>query len=246
MFIGHPRSGHTLVGSLLNAHPEVVIAHELNALRYLAKRLGPFSLSRDQLYAMILERDRWFQRRNAEWTGYAYAVSGQWQGRFETLRVIGDKKGGGTSRQLELAPGLLEQLRLLIGVPLRLLLVVRNPFDNITTMWRRNPHTTLDQQIECYFQLADSIQATLRQCALEEIHTVSHEHFVTEPATELEAILKFIGVEPAVGYLNACTAIVRPAPHFSRHEVDWPDTAVERVERQIARYGFLDGYCFEE
>jgi hypothetical protein len=34
MFVGHPRSGHTLIGALLDAHPHIVIAHELNALRY--------------------------------------------------------------------------------------------------------------------------------------------------------------------------------------------------------------------
>jgi phage terminase large subunit-like protein len=33
IFIGYPRSGHSLVGSLLNAHPEVIISHELDVLR---------------------------------------------------------------------------------------------------------------------------------------------------------------------------------------------------------------------
>ncbi|PSO51862.1 MAG: hypothetical protein BRC34_14235, partial [Cyanobacteria bacterium QH_1_48_107] len=34
MFIGYPRSGHSLVGSLLDAHPNIIIAHELNALNF--------------------------------------------------------------------------------------------------------------------------------------------------------------------------------------------------------------------
>ena len=33
IFIGYPRSGHSLLGSLLDAHPEMVIAHELDVLR---------------------------------------------------------------------------------------------------------------------------------------------------------------------------------------------------------------------
>ena len=32
MFVGYPRSGHSLVGSLLDAHPNMIIANELNAL----------------------------------------------------------------------------------------------------------------------------------------------------------------------------------------------------------------------
>ncbi|CAB3992298.1 Hypothetical predicted protein, partial [Paramuricea clavata] len=32
MFIGYPRSGHTLIGSLLDAHPNIVVANEYNIL----------------------------------------------------------------------------------------------------------------------------------------------------------------------------------------------------------------------
>ena len=35
LFIGYQRSGHSLVGSLLDAHPRMAIAHELDALFYL-------------------------------------------------------------------------------------------------------------------------------------------------------------------------------------------------------------------
>ncbi len=31
-FIGYPRSGHSLIGSLINAHPDVVVCHELDTL----------------------------------------------------------------------------------------------------------------------------------------------------------------------------------------------------------------------
>ncbi len=40
-FIGYPRSGHTLIGSLLDAHPEMVIAHELKAFAELEKGIQP-------------------------------------------------------------------------------------------------------------------------------------------------------------------------------------------------------------
>jgi len=34
MFVGFPRSSHSLVGSLLDAHPEACIAHEMDVLKY--------------------------------------------------------------------------------------------------------------------------------------------------------------------------------------------------------------------
>ena len=89
MFIGQPRSGTSLLGSLLNAHPYALVGHELNALRYVRR-----GYTRRQLFWLLLMKDREFARRGRNWTGYDYAVSGQWQGRFEKLLVIGDKKGG--------------------------------------------------------------------------------------------------------------------------------------------------------
>ncbi|MBV6654043.1 MAG: hypothetical protein KI786_09830, partial [Mameliella sp.] len=31
-FIGYPRSGHSILGALLDAHPQVALSHELDAL----------------------------------------------------------------------------------------------------------------------------------------------------------------------------------------------------------------------
>lgn len=34
MFVGYPKSGHSLIGSLLDAHPQMAITHELDVLKY--------------------------------------------------------------------------------------------------------------------------------------------------------------------------------------------------------------------
>src|SRR5271157_4852788 len=62
LLLGYARSGSTLVGSLLNAHPNMVVAHETDILRYL--RAG---VSRRQLFALLLERDRQFESIERRW-----------------------------------------------------------------------------------------------------------------------------------------------------------------------------------
>jgi hypothetical protein len=99
MFLGYPRSGHSLVGSLLDAHPDVVIAHELDALRLLRLRFG-----RDQLYALILANDRSFTAAGRRWTGSDDTVPGGWQGEsgpcacWATRRAGSPPGGCGTGR----------------------------------------------------------------------------------------------------------------------------------------------------
>src|ERR1051325_6131344 len=111
MFLGYPRSGHSLVGSLLDAHPEVIIAHELDVLKYVAA-----GFNRDQIFYLLLENSRRRAEGGREYSGYSYEVAGQWQGRYHKLRVIGDKKGGRSSTRLTKKPELLEAMRKTIGV----------------------------------------------------------------------------------------------------------------------------------
>lgn len=40
MFIGYPRSGHSLIGFLLDAHPSMIIAHELHVLKHINAGYG--------------------------------------------------------------------------------------------------------------------------------------------------------------------------------------------------------------
>jgi hypothetical protein len=86
-FIGYSRSGHTLVGTMLNAHPEVVIAHELDAVTFV--RHG---FRRAQLFPLLVQRDQRFGTQGRTWSGYQYEIPGQFQGRYDTLRVLGDKR----------------------------------------------------------------------------------------------------------------------------------------------------------
>ena len=40
MFIGYLRSGHRLIASLLDAHPNAIATHELDALKFVGARFG--------------------------------------------------------------------------------------------------------------------------------------------------------------------------------------------------------------
>ncbi len=59
MFIGYPRSGHTLIGSLLDAHPNMVVANEYNILgnweNYTTKHRNKQYLF-EQLYTKVFSK----------------------------------------------------------------------------------------------------------------------------------------------------------------------------------------------
>ncbi|NHJ31861.1 MAG: hypothetical protein FK732_03270, partial [Asgard group archaeon] len=132
MFIGYARSGHSIIGTLLDAHPNAVIAHELNVLRYVKK-----GFNKRQIFSLLIKKSNIQSMTGRRFADKNYKVPNQWQGKYSKLLVIGDKKGGGSSKLLKLHPDLIEKLENKIKLKIKIIHVIRNPYDNITTIARR-------------------------------------------------------------------------------------------------------------
>ncbi|HSH59747.1 MAG TPA: hypothetical protein VK988_08945 [Acidimicrobiales bacterium] len=239
MFIGYPRSGHSIVGSLLNAHPNVVIGHRLRVLRYVHARFG-----RKQLCGMVMLADERFARLGRVGSKrYNYSVPGQWQGRYCDLQVIGDSNV--TNNYLRRKPELLPRLREVMGVPVKLVHVVRNPYDNISTMSIRN-RLTLQEAADRYFTLCDGAALIQTGTAVDDWFDLRHEDLLDDPMLWLDRLCVFVGVAAHQDYLNACASVLYRNPHHSRHEVDWSHEMIQQVQSRMVAYPFLRGYAFEQ
>jgi hypothetical protein len=246
MFLGYPRSGHSLIGALLDAHPDVIIAQELDVLQYVAAGVG-----RTQIYSLLLENSGASKESGRKWGDYSYAVPHQWQGRFRKLRVIGDKKGGGTLGRLRSEPQLLGRLRCTIDLPIRFVHVVRNPYDNISTMARHRAARRAARDlpvancIESYFALCQAFAEVQQQIDAADILEVRYESFLEDPKARLEELCRFLGVAAGADYLSDCTTIVYESPHRSRHKVPWTEEWIEVVREKMSTFPFLAGYSYE-
>ncbi|MBC7789830.1 MAG: sulfotransferase [Anaerolineae bacterium] len=238
LFIGYPRSGHSLVGAMLNAHRNAVISHELDA-----PRLVLAGCTRDELYSRILSRAAWFNLKGNR-SNYSYQFPNQWQGRFTTLRVIGDKRGGSAAQLLGQHPDLLDRLRTTVGVPLRLVHVVRNPFDNIAAIarWHKLP---LDESVNFYFSHCETTGELDSSADRQEMITIRHEDLISWPEKTLALLCDFLGLKHDPGYLADCTSIVFQKPTQPRHRTAWTAAQVAEVERRAKDFPFLDGYSFD-
>lgn len=208
MFFGYPYSGHSLIGALLDAHPEMVISHELHALQYIHQ-----GITWEELQQKILQRSRWFAEQNNKWNGYPYHVKGQWQGRYRTLKVIGDKKGGRSTETLQQHSGLLNTMLHHFPVPVQFLHVTRSPIDLICGLAAHHdiPLTQAEQK---YLHYATINRAILTQIPQEDVRVISLESFAKNPQKGLQHLCRFFQVDPSADYLTACADIVQnPIPH---------------------------------
>lgn len=244
MFLGYPRSGHSIIGAVLDAHPQAVIAHEMDALKYI--HLG---FDRLRLYHLLLQNAQASAEGNRRSGKYVYAVPGQWQGQFDCIRVIGDKRGGGSIERLQTYPWLLQRLRKTVGVPVKFVHVVRNPFDNITTIAShaaRGRTPDIAAATRRYFMLCETIRQVKEQVGAADVIEFRHETFIENPVTLLRDLCLFLGLEPASEYLQACAGIVYASPHKSRDQLLWSPDLRRGVEQGIEQFSFLRGYTFEE
>lgn len=240
-FIGYPRSGHSLVGSLLDAHPEMVIAQELNALNFF--RLG---LSKAAVFSLILLESKKFTDIGRMWNGYSYYVPGQAHSQYQKLLVIGDKKGEGTNTILSHHPKMLEVIKnKLPGIKVKYIHIIRNPFDNIATIARLGK-ISLPKAIDYYFALADNIIRVKTVLGPDDLIDIKHEDLMAQAKQNLKALCQHLGVTAPESYLDNCAKIIWSKPHKSRYESDWTPHLIDEVSRRLNNYDFLKDYSYND
>ena len=128
---------------------------------------------------------------------------------------------------------------------MRLVHVVRSPYDNITTMARRSGQT-LEHAAQRYFDLCATVARVKQEVPATDMLDVRHEAFVADPRGHLARACRFLGVEASSAYLDACTGAVFSAPRQTRADLAWDPSLVDLVAAQAARYEFLGGYSYAE
>lgn len=251
LFVGYARSGHTLVASLLDAHPNIVISIEWNLLLHL--KLG---YTKNQLIHSIVKRSEYFSTRlKNTWTGYSYKIRDSWQGRYDSLKIIGDKFGEVNARSINKDPFILDLIEKKTGLQPKIIHVVRNPFDMITTtVIRKFEMERIEKKpgpldllpvIYRIFQNADIVMKLKKENNYP-IHDVFHNNLITNPDSTLRSILDFLEVPCSKDFLENCSEILFKTSNKSRYQITWPSELISFVENEMKKYPFFKQYHFKE
>lgn len=270
-FAGFPRSGHSIVGSLLESHAHALVAHELDMMGLLSA-----GFERDEIFALIARNSRDFEFSGRCWNGFSYAVPGGCGGQADPISVIGDKKGDWAVRRTIEDPGLLDRLQdIMSGLRVCWISVIRNPFDNVATLSLRNgrqydrlrieagenqrfrerlagemgksvTQSVLAQMIDDYAVLCAGLEAMKRSTAAEDWYELHLDRLIENPTRELAALFQFLNLEPAPKFVANAANLIAPGPSRTRHDLIWLPGQQARVEGLIARHAFLKGYSFDD
>lgn len=262
MFIGPARSGHSIMGMLLDAHPDIVCAHEYDLVKNY--KVGS---DRNRIFNEIINKAATAARGSYhghaihEKGRFSYAVKNQYQGRYRRIEVIGHKKGSVTVNGLGgNYAETLGNLQQFLNLPIKLIHVRRNPFDNIATVFRaqtrmdmpaapaRSHDAPLIDSIDYYFKIYEKCKEIEKYALKAEnfnFHSIKQEDFIKNPYKIMSGLCKYLEVEATEEYLNACSGIVYKRPHQARYKIKWDETDKANVQNHIDLYDDLKEYKWE-
>lgn len=236
IFIGYPRSGHTLVAALLDAHSHMLFANGLDVASYIA---GGFSAA--EVAALSIWNSLRFTRCGRRSNGFDYAVPEGAHGRWDRLQVVGDKSGDLLSASLRREPGLILQLMREFKGAARFIHVIRNPFDCIATMAARSTLSLHDAADE-FFTLCEANRRARSVVPPSAWQDLQLEALIADCRPHLQRLCRFLGVEADERYVAACERLVFRSPRRSREQVQWPAELIDAVRDRMARFDWLTPY----
>ena len=239
LVVGNARSGSTLLGSILDAHPHVIVANETAAS-------GNFWRGLDR--AAILEEIVANSRRNQESgrvsEGYRYLINPQAKNEAD-IRVMGDKVWNPATLLLHGDFALLNRLEGLLGTPVRIIHAIRNPFDVIATMHGRSGAPVRDRML-WYFMHCDAVLAIRAKWDASRYLDFHHESLFEEPDRVIAGFCEFIGVVMYAYHLAACRALLFEQPRQTRFKLNWEAGMVREIVERIKAYDYLGRYSGED
>ena len=235
-----PRSGTSLIGSLLDAHPNMVVSHELDILKHVKHR-KPFN----RIAALIVANSARQAKKGRKGSGYDFDLTSSWQGRFDRLKVVGDKKAVMTTFRFSENPELLEELTTKTDFQLKLVYVVRNPFDVVATMFKKNPaYKHLDDVIDYYLNITSCTSTIVTSLPRDSVHVCSLEEFINEPEAQIAGLCAFFGEKAEPEFMKNCTNLLFDSPKESANDIDWPPEQSARLTSEIEKDPILSSYGY--
>lgn len=268
-FVGHARSGHSIVGSLIDGHPHMAVSHEFDLFTKLSD--GSLAPTKPEIFNALWHNTRravtGFRAASFNGKGYTLFVDGLYQGRYvDHIDVIGDKRGGATTYMLLTQPRkwstVLNILKSL-NVTLKAIHVIRNPYDNIATILMytsRNDQNFGDVKaknrsyefqseailswIRGYFSYHQAIEKAKKIYNLD-ILQIHSSDLVLDPSSTLVKLCNYLGVTCSNDYLEICSNKIFKSVSRTCHMIKWSDRHINMIQQNIDKYSSLKGYNFD-
>ena len=267
------------MGSILDAHPHVILAHEAKLLLKLdddLSRTTPWFNNKLDIFNFLWRnsfRSSTSGLRTEEdkalLKGYTLAIDGLYQGTFvPPIQVIGDKNGGQTTLMFIDKPSrwktaFLKLQSFLKNIPIKVIHVIRNPYDNIATkaLYKSSgvkkvtkvKHSNKSREVDVsllkhcvneYFDMFEAIQQIKHKYDLNYLE-VHGKDLIANPKANILKMCDFLGISCSDNYLDICSGKLFKTESKTRYKLTWTKELISAVQDSIMNYDNLMRYSFD-
>ena len=232
MFCCPPRTGHTLIASILNSHPNVVCSNQ----RHILQNIEDMDMASLTSYIETrLDRSCWNPNSYIDPMPKA------------EIKVLGDKTGHRSTEVLISNPEKLDILKSIVKVPIKFIHVVRNPFDSLATWTKisaesnKNPISVeYNALLPTFISLNDKI-AELKET--EEVLTLNHESVVRNMDGTLNSLCQFLHLEKNPEWVKRVKKTLWKEPRITRRSIKWNPNMRAKAVSLTKQYSWFNGYA---
>ena len=235
LIIGNSRSGSTALGSVIDHHPNAMIAQESPASSNFWRNIDGETILR-QVYDNALHNER----AGRPWQGYQYSTP-SFSIENRRIEVAGDKIWNPATLLLHGDIGLIGRLEQTLGVPVQILESIRHPLDCIAAMHKRSS-ASLEDRVRWYFMHLEATAAIRDRMTFRNYQCVYHEHLIESPEIELTRLFRFLDLTEAQEHANKARDILFKTPERKRATVDWPDSVLRDIHERMLRLESMQPY----
>ena len=255
-------ASQVLVGAL-TAHPNIAMSNQVDLMESWWHNLHTYGES--IAWKMLLLDIRALEKKmdsdqiaNVKRKHRIYYIPEQYQGRSEKLTVIGDcslevnmkilmkkvyRGKEGECMGLATLQGSTE-------IPLKIILIVRNPYDwigskTVRSYWKKEQKEIMAIMVNRFIKTCERCKILLDHLSEDQVYIWHFEGHIADPRRKLSELCRFLGVETIESYLDACAGIFSENLNYNRNKIDWPEQHKERVSAAIEQYSFLSGYTWD-
>lgn len=200
--IGAPRSGTTLLGEILNSHPNILISNEVRVLNQIFEKKYNFNkaikISNINAYNEYLK----IKKKNI-------TIQNKWKdldfNKFflkKNITISGDKKSGGNSILYKKFEFKFEKF-VKDNKNIYFLVIIRNPYDAAKSYLKSHRHETknirdaIKQIIE-----RNSYAFKLKKKFSNRVKIIYYENFLSNPQKSMISICRFLKIKTSQKWLN--------------------------------------------
>ncbi len=206
LFVGHAHSGHSIIGSILDAHNQIALANEVN----IVKLIHEYELTKVEIESVLLhysllngDQHSW---HNSE---YVYKIENSLQGKTKNPTIIGDKKAGGTTRIFYNHPQLIDKIMKLYGDELKFIFVERNPVDIVAaySYYMKQPPSQF--HVDRFNENLNTVKLIQSTVQNHQYLKIEQEIFIKKPYEVVVKLLEFLNIKYEPSHIHKWVKNVR-------------------------------------